>query len=82
MQPRLNKLITLLLLLGTFAFLLEAEERITSLVRQELSKWASLLPLAPPEPKINTLNPYAQPVSLRQVILSSLEESSNLTRTN
>ncbi|MEM0941720.1 MAG: hypothetical protein AAF600_16630 [Bacteroidota bacterium] len=74
MRPKLNKLITLLLLLGTFAFLTEAEERVTSLAKEELSKWASLLPEDDPDPQEQTLNPYANSVSIRQVILSSLEK--------
>lgn len=45
MKPKLNKLITLMLLLGTFAFLMEAEERVSSMANKELSKWASLLPV-------------------------------------
>lgn len=76
-KPKLNKLITLLLLLGTFAFLMEAEERVTSVAKEELSKWASLLPEAKHEPQVHTLNPYAQSVSIREVILSSLESGDN-----
>ena len=76
MKPRLNKLITLLLLLGTFAFLMEAEERVTTVAKKELSKWASLLPENEPEPQVQSLNPYAQNVSIREVILSKIEESS------
>lgn len=68
MKPRLNKLITLLLLLGTFAFLMEAEERVSALAQQELSKWASLLPVKE-EQKVESLNPYDHQVSLLQVIL-------------
>lgn len=74
MQPKLNKLITLLLLLGTFAFLMEAEERVTSIAKKELSKWASLLPESNSEPQVQTLNPYAHSISIRDVILSSLKE--------
>ena len=77
MKPKLNKLITLLLLLGTFAFLMEAEERVTSIAKQELSKWASLLPETETQPQVETLNPYAQSVSIREVILSSFEEKDN-----
>ena len=78
MKPKLNKLITLLLLLGTFAFLMEAEERVTAIAKQELSKWASLLPTEN-EPQVETLNPYAHSVSFRQVILSSLEKKEEVT---
>ncbi len=74
MKPKLNKLITLLLLLGTFAFFMEAEERVTSLAKQELSRWASLLPETKSQPQVETLNPYAHSVSIREVILSTLEE--------
>ncbi|WP_421763435.1 hypothetical protein [Ekhidna sp.] len=68
MKPKLNKLITLLLLLGTFAFLMEAEERVSSLAQKELSRWASLLPVKP-ESKIDSINPYDHSVSLLHVIM-------------
>ena len=74
MKPKLNKLITLMLLLGTFAFLMEAEDRVTTLAKEELSKWASLLPETEDQSQVHTLNPYAQSVSLREVILSTIEE--------
>ena len=77
MKPKLNKLITLLLLLGTFAFLMEAEERVTSVAKKELSKWASLLPETTPQPEAATLNPYAHSVSIREVILASFDEESD-----
>jgi len=66
MKPKLNKLITLLLLLGTFAFLVEVEERVSDIARKELSKWASLLPEEKSEPQVQTLNPYAQKVDIIQ----------------
>lgn len=74
MKPKLNKLITLLLLLGTFAFFMEAEERVTSLAKKELSKWVSLLPETEAQPQVETINPYAQSVSIREVLLSSLAD--------
>ena len=77
MKPKLNKLITLMLLLGTFAFFMEAEERVTSMAKKELSRWASLLPETDSQQRVETLNPYAQSVSIREVILSSLEEKDN-----
>ena len=77
MKPKLNKLITLLLLLGTFAFLMEAEERVTMAAKKELSRWASLLPETDHQPQVHTLNPYAQSVSIREVILSNLEKEDN-----
>lgn len=69
MKPKLNKLITLLLLLGTFAFLMEAEERVSALANEELSKWASLLPVEEEPQQVESINPYAQKVSLLRVIL-------------
>ncbi|MEQ9466201.1 MAG: hypothetical protein RLN88_02255 [Ekhidna sp.] len=69
MNPKLNKLITLLLLLGTFAFLMEAEERLTAMANKELSKWASLLPVEEEPQQVQSLNPYAQKVSLLRVLL-------------
>lgn len=69
MKPKFNKLITLLLLLGTFAFLMEAEERLAVVAHKELSKWASLLPVKE-QPQVNSINPYAQSVSIFEVILS------------
>jgi len=77
MKPKLNKLITLLLLLGTFAFLMEAEERVSSIAKKELSKWASLLPDTSSQTQTQTLNPYAHAVSLREVILSTFSEETN-----
>lgn len=68
MKPKLNKLITLLLILGTFAFVIEAEDRVSTFAKKELSKWASLLPVMP-EPEVKSLNPYDHKVSLLQVIL-------------
>ena len=77
MKPKLNKLITLLLLLGTFAFFMEAEERVTSIAKEELSKWASLLPETESQSQVHTLNPYAHSVSIREVILSGLEKKTD-----
>jgi len=74
MKPRLNKLITLLLLLGTFAFLMEAEERVSAMAKEELSKWASLLPRSESEPHVESINPYAHSVSIREVILATLQD--------
>ncbi len=67
MKPKLNKLITLLLLLGTFAFLMEAEERVSILAQKELSEWASLLPVKDKPQDAATINPYAQNVSILQI---------------
>ncbi len=74
MKPKLNKLITLLLILGTFAFLMEAEERISAVAQKELSKWASLLPVTPEEVKADTLAPNAQYVTLEQIFLPNTSE--------
>lgn len=76
MQPKFNKLITLLLLLGTFAFLMEAEERIRVAAEAKLSKWVSLLPKQE-KTKVETLNPYAQNVSVSQVLLSKIQKEDN-----
>lgn len=70
MKPKFNTLITLLLLLGTFAFLLEAEQRIVEIAHEELSEWVSLLPLNAEEPVVDSINPYAQKVN---VFKSTLE---------
>ncbi len=59
MQPKFNKLITLLLLLGTFAFLMEAEQRLKSFARTNLSDWASLLPTENSKQIGATINPFA-----------------------
>ncbi|MEO9482492.1 MAG: hypothetical protein ABJG47_03565 [Ekhidna sp.] len=76
MKPKLNKLITLLLLLGTFAFITEVEERVTAEAQKELSRWASLLPVKE-QPKVETINPYAQNVSVLHVLLSDSTEKVN-----
>lgn len=76
MKPKLNKLITLLLILGTFAFLMEAEERVSAMAQKELSKWASLLPVNPELPA-DTLTPNTQTVSLQHLILPSTSEKVN-----
>lgn len=78
MKPKLNKLITLLLLLSTFAFVMEAEERVTDMARKELSRWASLLPEPENEPRVDTLNPYAQKVSIKKVLLSNIEKEDSI----
>lgn len=77
MNPKLNKLITLLLLLGTFAFLMEAEERISAMAQKELSKWASLLPVNPEQPQINSTDPYTQSASMLHVFLSDTTKKVN-----
>ena len=77
MKPKLNKLITLLLLLSTFAFLMEAEERVSALASKELSKWASLLPVEEEPQQVESNNPYAQNVSLLHVILSDSSKKVN-----
>ncbi|WP_420317619.1 hypothetical protein [Ekhidna sp.] len=69
MKPKFNKLITLLLLLGTFAFLMEAERRVSTLAHEELSKWASLLPVTQ-EQEVESINPYKQKTSILQVLLA------------
>ena len=77
MQPKFNKLITLLLLLGTFAFLMEAEERVREVAEAELSKWASLLPTQEKK-QVETINPYAQQASISKVLLSKIQKEDNL----
>lgn len=73
MQPKFNKLITLLLLLGTFAFFMEVEQRITSFARTNLSDWASLLPQEETADGVKSINPYAKRASLTDIsILDSL----------
>ncbi|WP_436517843.1 hypothetical protein [Ekhidna sp. To15] len=70
MKPKLNKLITLLLILGTFAFLMEAEERVSSLAQKELSEWASLLPVNSPNQAPDSLEQYSHNTSLFYSFLS------------
>jgi len=77
MKPKFNKLITLLLLLGTFAFLMEAEDRIAALAQQELSKWASLLPVDSEPQQVDSINPYAQQVSILHVFLPDSTQKVN-----
>lgn len=73
MQPKFNKLITLLLLLGTFAFLMEVEQRIKSFARTNLSDWASLFPQEIDTQNTRSINPYAQKTSLTEIsILDTL----------
>ncbi len=79
MKPKLNKLITLLLLLGTFAFLMEAEERVSAVAHKELSKWASLLPVKQEKLQTNSINPYAQSVSVLEVFLPEHSKKVNLS---
>ncbi|MEQ9402687.1 MAG: hypothetical protein RIM99_03795 [Cyclobacteriaceae bacterium] len=75
MQPKFNKLITLLLLLGTFAFLMEAEQRITSFARTNLSDWASILPTQETGTPKTSINPFAQKASFTSIsLLDSLKE--------
>ncbi|MEP1035457.1 hypothetical protein [Ekhidna sp.] len=70
MKPKLNKLITLLLLLSTFAFLMEAEERVSTVAQKELSKWASLLPVNPESHDLDSIGQYSKRVSMLHSILS------------
>lgn len=77
MKSRFNKFITLMLLIGTFAFLMEAEEKITAAAKEELSKWASLLPAHPSASKMNTLNPYTQAISIEEGLWSKLQGAKN-----
>ena len=78
MQPKFNKLITLLLLLGTFAFLMEAEDRIMSFARTNLSDWASLLPLENQVDSEHSINPYAQKTKLSDFPLLSQLRKANI----
>ena len=57
-----------MLILGTFVFVMEVEDRVSAFAKKELSKWASMLPVKP-EPEIKSLNPYDHDISLIQVIL-------------
>ncbi|GAB4230371.1 MAG: hypothetical protein Tsb0034_02260 [Ekhidna sp.] len=72
MNPKLNKLITLLLILGTFAFFMEAEERVLATAKKELSKWVSLLPSQQPSPDVSTRNPYSQKVDVLEASLKTI----------
>ena len=76
MKPKFNKLITLLLLLSTFAFLMEAQERVSDIAHEELSKWASLLPVNEPL-HVDSINPYAQQVSILHVLLPDASKKVN-----
>ncbi len=64
------------MILGTFAFLMEAEERVSAIAQKELSKWASLLPVNPEQPG-DTLTANTQVVSLQHLILSNTSEKVN-----
>ena len=79
MQPKFNKLITLLLLLGTFAFLMEAEQRITSFAKDYLSKWASILPAEDNPDRLNSINPYKQRAFTTRVLFSDTQEKESIT---
>ncbi|MEM9338332.1 MAG: hypothetical protein AAGA66_06350 [Bacteroidota bacterium] len=59
MQPRFNKLITLLLLLGIFAFLMEAEQRVVGFARANLSHLTSSISYLPPKEQPDSINPFA-----------------------
>lgn len=76
MKPKLNKLITLLLLLSTFAFLSAAEEKVTAFAKKELSEWASWLPDSEGEKKTDSLNPYSKSANLLDLAHSFLKKSS------
>ncbi|WP_420576230.1 hypothetical protein [Ekhidna sp.] len=78
-KPKFNKLITLLLLLGTFAFLMEAEERVSEIAQKELSGWASLLPVNQKPKQTNSINPYTQQVSILHALLSDSSKKVNST---
>ena len=80
MKPRLNKLITLLLLLSTFAFLTNVEQRVSAFAQKELSGLTSLLPVAKQNhQRVNTINPYANQASILNVFqLDSLSDSKSL----
>ena len=77
MKPKFNKLITLMLLLSTFAFIMEAEQRVSNFAMKELSKWASLLPSTENTQQVKSKNPYAQTVSLREALLSGIKKEDN-----
>ena len=76
-KPKFNKLITLLLLLGTFAFLMEAEERVSALAQKELSGWASLLPVNQKPQQVESINPYSQQVSILEILLQDSTKKVN-----
>lgn len=80
MKPKLNKLITLLLILGTFAFLMEAEERVSSVAQKELSEWASLLPVNSTNQSQDSLTQHSRSVSMLYSFLS--EDSKKVNSVN
>lgn len=63
MNPRLNKLITLILLLGTLTFLMELESKVTAIAKKELSEWASFLHLEQSESWILEHDSFSQQVN-------------------
>ena len=81
MKPKLNKLITLLLLLATFSCFMEVEDRVSAMANKELSKWASLLPVREEPVRVDSINPYQQQVSLLQVFLPESDKK-ELTSNN
>lgn len=63
-----------MLLLGTFAFLMEAEERVSVLAKKELSEWASLLPVTSSSQIQDSTDTHSQRVSMLHSILLDEEK--------
>lgn len=67
-----------MLILGTFAFLTEAEERVSAAAQKELSEWASLLPVNPNHQKLDSTDQSSQSVTMLYSLLSEEEKKVNL----
>ena len=66
-----------MLLLGTFAFMMEAEERVSVLAQKELSKWASLLPVNDTPQSPDSLETQSHSVSRLYSLLSEEDKKVN-----
>ena len=66
-----------MLLLGTFAFMMEAEERVSVLAQKELSKWASLLPVNDATQSPDSLETQSHSVSRLYSLLSEDDKKVN-----
>ena len=66
-----------MLLLGTFAFMMEAEERVSVLAQKELSKWASLLPVNDTAQSPDSLETQPHSVSRLYSLLSEDDKKVN-----
>ena len=71
MKPKVNKLVTLLLLLGIFAAVKEMESRIECLYKKDLAEWASFN-FTDILNKENTINPYSVELNVTSTLIQIL----------